>query len=179
VKPALAKPVHALALPSASVKEEKLLTEESPGGSSEPAEDTNAAWQWHARPQLHQQLRAIGARQGSPPLPRPPRYDASLAEERKERMRALDMQRLQEKVAAGAADEEQVVAIAATLGACAGAALLFCAAQRAPPRAHALTPPTHTHPPHAQPSPQRATSPPPRRPSKCWRRSGAARWSLS
>ena len=54
---------------------------------------------------------------GSPPVPRPPRFDAEVAEERKERMRALDMQRLQEKVAAGAADEEQVVAIAKTLGA--------------------------------------------------------------
>jgi hypothetical protein len=54
---------------------------------------------------------------GSPPAPRPPRFDPAAAEERKERMRTLDMQRLQEKVAAGAADEEQVVAIAATLGA--------------------------------------------------------------
>ena len=53
------------------------------------------------------------ALQGKPP---PPLRDTTLAEERKERMRAMDMQRLQEKVAAGAADKEQVVAIAATLG---------------------------------------------------------------
>ena len=72
--------------------------------------------------------------------------DRTEAQARIERMRALDTQRLKEKVAKGDADEEQVTALVKEM--CAWPARAPCPRPILPPPAQRLLTHPPTHPPH-------------------------------